>query len=216
MNVPLLHVIVTDDVADSPEFPANAETLLAAGGDRVALHLRLKRASGRDFHSLAVRLRRAVAGSGGWCVINGRADIALTARAEAVQLGTGSIPVAAVRGLPGRGFAIGASVHSAEEARLSVSEGADYLVAGSVFRTASHPDRDPAGVALVTSCAEAGVPVVGVGGIDASNARQVVAAGAMGIAVIRAVWQEPSPVDAALGLLDAVSAAREQEDEGAC
>ena len=44
MNVPLLHVIATDEVAEAPTFQADAEDLIAAGRDRIALHLRLRRA----------------------------------------------------------------------------------------------------------------------------------------------------------------------------
>jgi len=213
VNVPLLHVIVTDEVAEAPTFLADARNLIAAGCDRIALHLRLRRADGRDLHGLAVRLGSAAADTGAWCVINDRVDVALTSGAQAVQLGGGSLPVDAVHGLRDRRFAIGASVHSAGEARRKAGAGADFLVAGSVFSTATHPGRVPAGTALVTSCLEAGVPVVGIGGIDSTNARQVLQAGATGIAVIRAVWQAANPVGEALRLIELCA---QQNDEGVC
>ena len=205
MKVPLLHVIATDEVVEAPAFPPIAEELMEAGGERLALHLRLRRTGGRDFHDLAERLGRTAASAGAWCVVNGRVDVALTAGAQAVQLGWGALPVREVREIWGRRFAIGASVHSADEARARAEEGADFLVAGSVFSTATHPDRAPMGPALVTSCAATGVPVVGIGGIDASNAEQVMAAGAAGVAVIRAVWQAADPVERALRLIERVS-----------
>ena len=211
--MPLLHVIATDEVAKAPTFQADAEDLIAAGRDRIALHLRLRRASGRDFHDLAARLGGVAAGSGAWCVINDRVDVALTAGTQAVQLGWGALPVDAVRRIREAQLAIGASVHSADEAGRRATEGADFLVAGSVFSTATHPDRVPAGPALVTSCVEAGLPVVGIGGIDAGNARQVLEAGAAGIAVIRAVWQAENPVEEALRLIDLCA---QQEGEGVC
>lgn len=213
MNVPLLHVIATDEVADAPTFSADAGNLMAAGRDRIALHLRLRRTDGRSFHDLAVKLARVAADSGAWCVINDRVDVALTSGAQAVQLGTGSLPVDAVHRLWEGRFAIGASVHSAGEALERAAEGADFLVAGSVFSTATHPGRAPAGPALVTSCLEAGVPVVGIGGIESGNARQVLKAGACGIAVIRAVWQAENPVEEALRLIELCA---QQEGEGVC
>jgi len=213
VNVPLLHVIVTDEVAEAPAFLADAGNLIAAGRDRIAIHLRLRRTDGRDLHGLAVRLGSAAADSGAWCVINDRVDVALTSGAQAVQLGGGSLPVDAVRGLRDGRFAIGASVHSAGEARRTAGAGADFLVAGSVFSTATHPGRAPAGPALVTSCLAAGVPVVGIGGIDSTNARQVLKAGAAGIAVIRAVWQAANPVGEALRLIELCA---QQEGEGVC
>ena len=213
MNVPILHVIATDEVAEAPTFLADAGSLVAAGRDRIALHLRLRRTDGRDLHHLAVRLGSAAADSGAWCVINDRVDVALTSGAQAVQLGKGSLPVDAVHRLRDGRFAIGASVHSAGEARRKAAAGADFLVAGSVFSTPTHPDSAPAGSALVTSCLEAGVPVVGIGGIHAGNARQVLKAGASGVAVIRAVWQAANPVEEALRLIELCA---QQEGEGVC
>jgi thiamine-phosphate diphosphorylase len=213
VNVPILHVIATDEVAEAATFLADAGSLVAAGRDRIALHLRLRRTDGRDLHHLAVRLGSAAADSGAWCVINDRIDVALTSGAQAVQLGRGSLPVDAVHRLRDGRFVIGASVHSAGEARRKAAAGADFLVAGSVFSTATHPRSAPAGTALVTSCLEAGVPVVGIGGIHAGNARQVLKAGASGIAVIRAVWQAANPVGEALRLIELCA---QQESEGVC
>ena len=213
MNVPLLHVIATDEVAEARSFVANAGNLMAAGRERIALHLRLRRTDGRNLHRLAVSLGNAAAESGAWCVINDRVDVALTSGAQAVQLGRGSLPVNAVHRLREGRFAIGASVHSVVEALERAAEGADFVVAGSVFSTATHPGRAPAGPALVASCLEAGVPVVGIGGIESGNARQVLKAGACGIAVIRAVWQAENPVQEALRLIELCV---QQEGEGVC
>lgn len=207
MNVPLLHVIATDEVVAAQGFQQIAEELMEVGWDRIALHLRLRRTDGRNFHRLAEQIGETAGDTGAWCVVNGRVDVALTSGARAVQLGSGALPVSAVRRITGRRLAIGASVHSADEARARAQEGADFLVAGAVFPTATHPDRVPAGPALVTSCAGAGVPVLGVGGIDLSNAERVMAAGATGVAVIRAIWQAADPPAAASCLIDLVSRA---------
>jgi len=205
VKVPLLHVIATDEVAQAPTFRSVAEELMEAGGERLALHLRLRHANGRSFHGLAEQLGKTAAAAGAWCVVNGRVDVALAAGVQAVQLGWGALQVREVMKISGGRLAIGASVHSANEARERAEEGADFLVAGSVYSTVTHPDRVPDGPALVTSCAVVGVPVVGIGGIDASNAEQVITAGAAGVAVIRAVWQAADPVEQALRLIERVS-----------
>jgi len=205
VKVPLLHVIATDEVAEADGFEASARELMEVGRDRVALHLRFRRMNGRRFHRVAERVRETADDTGAWCVVNGRVDVALTARATAVQLGSGALPVSAVRKIAGSRLALGASVHSAEEAQARAREGADFVLAGSVFSTATHPDRVPAGLALVTSCAAAGIPVVGIGGIDADNAERVVTAGAMGVAVIRAVWRAGDPTGAVRRLIDLVT-----------
>jgi thiamine-phosphate diphosphorylase len=210
VNVPVLHVIATDEVVETPTFLPVVRELIAAGRDRMAIHLRLRRASGRVFHEIARQLSEAAGEAGAWCVVNGRLDVALTSHAQAVQLGSGGLPVDAARKV-GSGLAIGASVHSACEARARAREGADYLVAGSVFATATHPGRVPAGLALVASCADAGVPVVGIGGIDTGNVGRVMEAGAAGIAVIRAVWQARQPTEALLRLIGSASAGSERE-----
>ena len=157
----------------------------------------------------------SAADSGAWCVINDRVDVALTAGAQAVQLGRGALPVEAVRRLGGRASPSGHPCTRPTRPGGRAAEGADFLVVGSVFSTATHPDRVPAGPALVTSCVDAGVPVVGIGGIDAGNARQVMEAGAAGIAVIRAVWQAENPVEAALRLIDLVAGSN-RRTRGVC
>ena len=163
MNLPVLHVIATDAVAESPSFLDTAEDLITACRERMALHLRLRTVSTRTLFDFARRLADTAAAAGAWCVVNGRVDVALASQ---------------------------------------VARGADFLLAGSVFHTASHPQRLPAGPALVASCAAAGAPVVGIGGIDTGNAGRVMEAGAAGIAVVRAVWTASAPVDAALRLAD--------------
>ena len=93
-------------------------------------------------------------------------------------------------------------MHSEEAARMRVSEGADYLVVGSVFETPTHPEAKPAGVGVVAECSRSGAPVIGIGGIGRENAGSVIRAGASGIAVVRAVWSADDPVAAATGLLE--------------
>lgn len=201
MSVPLLHVVATDEVAASEGFSRRAADLLEACREDLALHLRLRLADGRTFHRLAADLSGIARETGGWCVINGRVDVALTAGAQAVQLGSGALPVRAARSLVGHGVAIGVSVHTPEEALAAAAAGADYTIAGAVYPTATHPGRPAGGPDLIGACAEAGVPVVGIGGINAGNAQRVVAAGAVGVAVVGAVWSDPDSTAAAMELV---------------
>lgn len=209
MRPPCLHVVTTDEVAQSPEVGRVAEAMLGAAGERLALHLRLRRADALSLYRLAGRLAEVARRTGGWCVVNGRLDVALAAGAQAAQLGAGSLPLAAARKVAGRRLFLGASVHSPEEAAGAAGSGADYLLAGTVFETATHPNRPPAGTDVVTECARAGLPVIGIGGIDLDNAPRVMAAGAAGIAVVRAVWSAPDPVEEALRLIEQIQGERE-------
>lgn len=207
MNIPPLHVVATDEVAGRGGFADLARELLQAAGPAIALHLRLRAAPGADLFHLAAPLADLAELTGGWCVVNGRVDVALAAGAQAVQLGRGALSVAETKRVLERRAAIGASVHSAAEAGRSASEGADYLLVGTVYTTATHPGVAGGGPALVRSCATVGIPVVGIGGITVENAAPVVRAGAVGVAVVRAVWDAEYPVRSAIDLLDAVRAA---------
>jgi thiamine-phosphate diphosphorylase len=118
-------------------------------------------------------------------VVSARADMALAAGAAGVHLPERDLPVAAARQLLGAGRLVGRSVHSADAARLAEAEGADYVVFGSVFRSASHPVGPPAGLeALRRVAAAVRIPVLAIGGVDADRAAECRAAGAAGFAAI--------------------------------
>jgi thiamine-phosphate pyrophosphorylase len=104
---------------------------------------------------------------------------------------------------------LGVSVGDADEARAAEAAGADYL-AVTVWETATKPEAVPAGLdGLRAVAAATALPVVGIGGIDAGNAREVLAAGGAGIAVIGAVAAAPDPVAAVKELREVVDAFRE-------
>jgi thiamine-phosphate pyrophosphorylase len=178
-------------------------------GAALALHLRLRGFTGRDFYSLAQEASRRAREVGGWCVVNGRVDVALAARAQAVQLGQGALPVPAVRTLLPEEMVLGASVHGLAEASLRVQEGADYLLLGTIFPSPSHPGGRAGGPELIRRCRRVGRPLIVIGGIVAERVPEVLAAGAVGVAVIRAVWSARDPVGAALGLAETLAAVEE-------
>jgi thiamine-phosphate pyrophosphorylase len=117
-------------------------------------------------------------------VVNDRADVAIACGADGVHLRSDSIAPAAVRAIAPASFTIGRSVHGAAD--VPGSRGADYLIAGTVFRSASKPpDRallGEAGLRAIASAAD--VPVLAIGGVTVHRAAQVAAAGASGVAAI--------------------------------
>lgn len=203
VDVPPLHVLVGETEAARGDVGSLADGLLAAGEGDVALHLRLRDLPGRRIHELAARVREGVDRHGGWCVVNDRVDVALTAGADAVQLGGESLPVTAARRVLEGATAVGRSVHGVGSARRAARDGADYLVLGTIFPTPSHPERPGAGPGLVEEVAEIGPPVIAIGGIDAGRVPEVRSAGARGIAVRRAVWEAGDPAEAVRELRDA-------------
>ena len=96
---------------------------------------------------------------------------------------------------------IGRSVHSLKEAEAAAGEGADFLVVGGIYASASHPDRTPAGLALVRETVRLGLPVIAIGGLDAARSAEVRDAGAYGVAAIGALWRAPDPAAATLAML---------------
>ncbi len=104
---------------------------------------------------------------------------------------------------------IGRSTHSLEQALTAQREGADYAGVGPVFATPTKPGRPPVGLDLIRAAASSAlaIPWVAIGGIDAGNAAAVLAAGAPGVAVVRAAV-DAADVEAAVATLMELIAAR--------
>ena len=160
---------------------------------------------------LAVRLRSITSGRA-LLIVNDRVDVALAAGADGVQLPEDGLAVGAARQAGGN-MLVGRSVHSVAGGVQAVADGADFLVAGSVFATASHPGASPQGLALVGGLADAvDAPVIGIGGIDGGNVDLVMRSGAYGVAVIRAISESESPEAAARELKRRMVLAWERSD----
>ncbi len=95
-------------------------------------------------------------------------------------------------------------MHDLAEAEAAQAGGADYLLAGPVFPTATHPDRPPLGLGPLRDIVALGLPVIAIGGVTARNASEVREAGAHGGAAIRALWDATEPAVAARQMLEAL------------
>ena len=103
---------------------------------------------------------------------------------------------------------LGASAHSASSALKSVRSSAHYVILGTLFSTASHPDGITQGLPLVCKTTQLiDAPLIGIGGINSGNAASVVGGGAIGIAVIRAISSDHDPRAAASELYDKIQSA---------
>jgi thiamine-phosphate pyrophosphorylase len=133
-------------------------------------------------------------------IVNDRVDLAIVLEADGVHVGQTDLPSYEVRRLMGPDAIIGVSAGNRFEAQRAMSEGADYLGVGSIFATSTKKDAGlPVGVEWVRevrSMAE-DVPIVGIGGINAENAFEVVRAGADGVAVVSAILNQSDPYAAA-------------------
>ena len=121
--------------------------------------------------------------------INERADICLAAGSAGVHLPATGLPVSVARGLVGPDRLIGVSAHSAEEAARAETDGADFVVLGPIFETPSkRAFGPPIGLReLERARTRCRVPLFGIGGITTDRVRDVLQAGARGVAVIGSV-----------------------------
>jgi thiamine-phosphate pyrophosphorylase len=197
--LPRLHAVTDAAVLAAHDLGVRAAAI-AAAGSAVALHARDRAAGGAALARIAARFVALARPPEASVFVSGRPDIAAGVGAQGVQLGAADLAPADARLILGTGW-VGRSVHTMEEAAAAVNEGADYLIVGSVYPSASHPDQPPAGLELVRGAAALGRPVIAIGGIDAARAREVQAAGAYGVAAIGALWHATDPAAAALALL---------------
>ena len=178
----------------------------AVDGGVNVVQLREKDLDSLDLYNLAVRLRQVV-GTQALLFVNDRIDVAMAAGAHGVQLGGSGLPTDVARSLA-PDLLIGRSVHDVAQAADAVRGGADLLVVGTMFASRSHPGQLPAGPSLIRKISGlASVPLVGIGGITAGNAAQVVAAGASGVAAVRSILETLDPREGAGKLSAAVTEA---------
>jgi thiamine-phosphate pyrophosphorylase len=194
-----VHAFTDADLLALPEFGIRAAAI-AAAGPAVALHARARGAPAALLTAGALRIAALARPPEAAVFVNGRPDIAAAVGAHGIQLGSGDLAPADARRLLPRGW-IGRSVHTPEEAAMAVSEGADFLIVGSIYETLSHPGRPVAGLTLVTQAAELGPPVIAIGGITPERAAEAKDAGAYGVAAIRGLWMAADPAAATLAML---------------
>jgi len=128
-------------------------------------------------------------------LVNERLDVAMACGADGVHLRGDSIPPSRARSIAPPGFLIGRSVHKKAEA-LAVAADVDYLIAGTVFPTASKPGATDLlgvdGLAAIASAVSA--PVLAIGGMTLERVDAVAAAGAAGVAAIGLFADRDRPI----------------------
>jgi len=162
---------------------AQVRNAVDAGVDIV--QVRERDLEGGALAALVTSLLAVTRGTRTRLIVNDRLDVALACAADGVHLRGDSVPVQAARRLAPSGFLIGRSVHAAGEA-VDAGAGADYLIAGTVFLSASKAPGAPLlGIEGLRSIVNAvGVPVLAIGGMSGERIAQAAAAGAAGIAAI--------------------------------
>lgn len=198
-----LHVLTDPRLSLGRVHPQVARAAIAGGAS--VIQLREKDASTLRMVEIGQRLRELTREAGVSLIVNDRVDVALAVDADGVHVGQDDMPISLARKLIGE-RCLGVSARSLEEAVRAEREGADYLGVGPVFPTESKADAAPAmGLeGLRTIVARVSVPVVAIGGIKLENVDEVMAAGAVGVAVISAVVSAPDVEEAARRLNERV------------
>ncbi len=188
MSVDFHLYLITD--RKQTKLPLHEAVRLALEGGVRAIQLREKDLPIRELLSLAREIRAITTEFKAKLFINDRVDIAVAVEADGVHLGHQSMPPEAVRKVVGKRMLIGVSTHTAGEAGAAEQGGADFVTFGPVFATPSKLQYGaPAGIeAVKTVKQQTTIPVFGLGGIKPENLREVMNAGADGVAMISAIF----------------------------
>ncbi len=204
--------VVTQTPGPGQSYPAMVSAACAGGADVV--QLRDKSLSSRDLFRLAKDLQAICDKTGALFILNDRVDVALAADVDGVHVGQEDLPVRVVRQIMGHKKIIGCSTHSTAQALAAVGDGADYISCGPLFATPTKPDYSPVGLELVKEYRRlVRTPFVAIGGIDAANVAQAIAAGADRVAVVRAIAGAPDVEKATRSLKDLILKAKAERQE---
>lgn len=187
------HRFVLTMVTDRRRLGAAALVDRAAEAARAGvdvIQVREKDLGDRALRALVAEVRAAVAGTATRVLVNGRADVALAAGADGLQLPEDGLPVAEVkRAFPS--LAVGASCHSVDAARRAAGDGADFVLLGPVFATPGKEGWTLGLDVLAAAASAVHVPVHAIGGITPARVPALRAAGARGAAAIRPFLEGP-------------------------
>ena len=188
-------------VCDARPHGQDPEPLLRAAlnGGVDIVQLREKKLDRRATEVAGATFRRVCDTYSALFIVNDDPSLARSCRADGVHVGQDDQPVAEVRAQVGPDMLIGHSTHSREQ--IDAASGVDYISVGPVWETPTKEGRPPVGLELIEyAAAHATLPFYAIGGIDVSNAGQVVAAGAHRLGVVRAIRDAEDPAEAAAQL----------------
>src|SRR4051812_3216884 len=211
-----LYLITPPRLDDLAGFGRSLAHALDAG-DVAALQIRLKDV-GDEIIAAAVDALTPIAAARGVAVIlNARPDLAARLGCDGVHVGQEDAPYAEARRLMGRDRIVGVTCHDSRHLAMEAAEaGADYVAFGAVFPTATKAPKTRAELDLLSIWQESmQTPCVAIGGITATNAREVARAGADFVAVSAGVWSHGEGPAAAVKALNAEIAAGVADREAA-
>jgi 8-oxo-dGTP diphosphatase len=173
---------------------------VAGAGPAVAIVVRAPGASTAEQTRYVLMALEAARAAEAAVVVHARADLARAVGAQGVQLRRDDPAPADARRVLQHGW-IGVSIHEPAAARAAAAEGADFLVAGNLYESPTHPGRPGRGLAWLREICAAGLPVFTIGGMTPERVALAREAGAWGAAAVSFVWGAAHPDRAALDLI---------------
>lgn len=176
----------------------------AVKGGATMVQLREKDCSTREFIELAAKLKETLKPLGVPLLINDRIDVALAVDADGVHIGQSDMPYKTARALLGPDKIIGLSVENMEDIRVANELDVDYVGISPVYSTHTKTDTAaPFGLEGLREAVKLSIhPTVAIGGMNMKTAKDVMACGTDGIAVVSAIVSADSPCEAARNLLE--------------
>jgi thiamine-phosphate pyrophosphorylase len=187
-------------VCDARPRGEDPEPLLRAAlsGGVDIVQLREKQLGRAEIERAASTFRRVCDTYSALFIVNDDPDLARACNADGVHVGQDDASAEAARELVGPDAIVGLSTHSEQQIAAASERPVDHISVGPIWETPTKAGRPAVGLDLVSHAAEhATHPFFGIGGIDATNAEQVVAAGARRLCVVRAIRDDANPAVAA-------------------
>jgi thiamine-phosphate pyrophosphorylase len=199
--------LVTDDGTPAGSLPGLIAQAVRGGVGLV--QLRRKWVQPEQLAELGRECREAAHAEGAIFLVDDHVELALAVGADGVHLGQSDLGVAEARALLGPELLIGVSTHDRAQVTAASAAELDYISAGPVHETPTKAGRPAVGFEHVEVAARnTTVPVVAIGGLDASNAARAIEAGADMVGVVRAICASPDPGATAAALRAEIDAAR--------
>ena len=182
----------------------------AVSGGVTCIQLREKDCSTLEFIEQARAIKNFLGARKIPLIINDRLDVALAVGADGVHLGQKDMPLEMARKIAGPSMLIGISAESVQDAIEAENGGADYLGVSPIYATPTKTDTAPPlgiqGLREIKNRVK--IPLVGIGGLNNSNAAEVIRNGADGVAVVSAIVAAEDPETAAMNLKQIINEAR--------
>ena len=208
-KIGVLHVITDTTIQTRFTHVQLAELAIQGGADTI--QFRQKNGTTRELVEIALQMQEICNINNVPLIVNDRADIALAVGARGTHFGQDDMSVAIGRKFLSSKTIIGASARTEDKILEAISQGADYIGYGPIYKTSSKLDAEtPKGLErLQRMCELATCPVIAIGGITLQTAADVIRAGAYGIAVISAVCGQQDPVKATRDLIQEIMHAKQ-------